>query len=174
MAQTIAIVRGTTSVTAFNNVLLFTQSASTATRVIVNMVSFHSSGGQWSGPSASVYMTSSSGGNAIIGYWKTAGSLHQGNFMPAASGYGPMSSTGVGTSANPIAMSGAMCANDGSQTYIGPVYPANLQTTASTSRESFMPSNFWLGSGDTVRFGWYDNNSNSAIIAYSFTTITES
>jgi len=169
MAQTITIQRGTTTVSNGSNTLLFTQSSGTATRVIMNMVSFYSSG-QTSSPTLTVYMASSTGGGSIIGYWKTNNNVWQGQLTPANNGYGPLQ---YGGNSGSLPISGQINANGGPQ-YLTNELTANVNFVSSSSNFSYMPSNFYLGPSDSIRLGWYDNNGNSLTVAYSFTTITES
>ena len=71
MAQTIALQRGTTTVagSGASSVTLFTQSGGTATRVILNQLSFYNSTSASNQSSkVIVYLTSSGGQTSVIGF----------------------------------------------------------------------------------------------------------
>ena len=159
MAQTIAMIRGTTTCANGSSVTLFTQSGGTATRVILNWVAFYVTGGtNYSSPNCNLYHTSSSGGAGVVAAWAN----NSGNSGGQFSGGIPSTQSG---SANSVFSN------------VTGNYPALLQAMRVSSLGStpgFTASNFWIGPSDTVSLSWYDNNSQNINVAYSFTTVTES
>jgi hypothetical protein len=170
MAQTIAMSRGTTSVGQNSLTTLYTNSGGTASRVIINMVSLNANG--ISTPSVNLVYTSTSGGNSVIGYLKYNTSVTSFQFAPANNGVGPAQFGYNASSTAPI--SGIISANQAA-IYTGSVAPSNLNINGGSDvRQSYCPSNIWMGPSDTISVIANDNNSVTFNLAYSFTIITES
>jgi hypothetical protein len=188
MAQTIALQRGTTTVSAGGNtvVTLFTQSGGTATRVIINqlIVYFTSGPPGVSGNGMNLYLTSSGGYSSIIGQMKyeSSGSMWAWQANTGAPNNG-FNGTSPGTSnainsANPFTFqstsAGDMITGTTSQTYM------QYSNTSFNAYCNF-PANFYMGPSDALKLkvrGLYTSGkgtaSGTANVGYSFTTITES
>lgn len=172
MAQTIAMVRGTTTCSSGSVATLFTQSTGTATRVIVNMISCYGNT-QFGSPSINVNFVSSSGGSSVLAYFKNNTSIYSAQFMPVGNGTAPASFQGA-TATTPII--GGTNSNVGTS-YIGAQNPNTFtltNTTGNNQYSSYCPSNFWMGPSDYITIRVTDANSSDMTVAYSFTTITES
>jgi hypothetical protein len=179
MAQTIATVRGTASLSGTGRITLFTQSGGNSTRVILNQVTWYvnSSASTSYGGVAQLLHQSSSGPVSIIGYHNDSNrgySLTYPAFqmMPNPNGTGPIQGGGY-TGAGSI--SGVITSGDpvGSPDWIGS-RPANyVNITTNGNVYSYMPQNYWIGSGDSIVFNIY-TAVYGATVGYHFTTITES
>lgn len=185
MAQTIAAQRGSTTVTCDGqtSVTLFTQSTGTATRVILNSVSWSTPNGT-NYPRCSLMININGTGNetCVALLSSTNPSSSGGQTMFPNSTYSPL--TGMQSTSNyisrwlPVNQSGSGSnmlgknLTNGYWTIAGP----NGATQASTEGSlEFVPSQFWMNSGDSLRFRCYrGGTTESATIYYSFTTITES
>ena len=170
MPQTVAMVRGTTVIAPYTPTTIYTQSGGIATRVIINMIAAYGTSGL-SSPYFDLYYTSSSGGNSVIGYFKSNASMTSIQLMPANNGFGPIQ---VGGNSGSVPMTGAGGGN------VGTVYPGTISPFSwnvyhgSDNRMSYCPSNLWMGPSDTLGIACVDNNSANFQFAWSFTTITES
>lgn len=184
MAQTIAMQRGTTTVSAtgISEVTLFTQSGGIATRVILNQL-----GASISEVPNHAYMTlihQVSGGQAfVLGILKYATSGPRSfQFAPGVSSANPFAavpmlnstSNSLGRSSNPVIHS------DGSNG-VANITPSSVNVSwpdgSTDTRYSMLCSNFYMGPGDSLLVRCRaDINSGTATatISYSFTTITES
>ena len=188
MAQTIAIQRGTTTVSANGNttVTLFTQSGGTATRVILNQLLVYFS----SGPPGvqnngmNLYLTSSSGYSSVIGSMKFGSTTSQWAFQfPAGAPNSGFNGTSAGTS-NSINSSNPFIYQSGGSGDMLANATNNIQVQYSNSSYdaySVIPANFYIGPGDALKLkvrGLYASGkgtaSGTANVGYSFTTITES
>lgn len=184
MAQTIAVQRGTTTVTGngTTKVTLFTQSSGTATRVILCGVSANTAAGTGINFSLGLHLNVSSGGNylpiAIVkgiqsGARYTAmfpggTSTSQGEMWGGAtSGEGliPGSSTYMSTT------DGGLPAdlNSGTMHLTGNVAYQYIYTAL-----NYVPTQFWMANGDSLAVSHYNSSGNTATIIYHFVTITES
>lgn len=178
MAQTIALQRGTTSVTADGTIVtLFTQSGGTATRVILNQLSWYLNAIQNSGsPTAIVLHTSSGGQTSVLGYYRrTNGSMYSGQFLIGGNN-SAWNSTGAASTGN-ISSNPAMTGGSGG---MGNDQPS-LEYSGTSTYTSSMPSTFYIGPGDSIKIKIYSSAGTgksfvyrTANIGYSFTTITES
>lgn len=183
MAQTIALQRGTTTVTTDGTtaVTLFTQSGGIATRVIFNAlgISF-ATAANTGGVYIALFHQQSGGQATLIGYLNTNNTTKNYQFNPGASpdnDFLGVYSSGQNSimPAAPVLRSGAssMSANAGSVsfTYQG----------GSNTQLSLMAKNFYMGPGDSLfmkidaRYqSGKSQSTTTANISYSFTTITES
>lgn len=191
MAQTIALQRGTTTVTTNGSTqaTLFTQSSSgIATRVIPNAIGVYFSNPQ---PQASsipiicgIYCTISGGQTLLIGY------LHLGNSAYARSFQFPISampntgaSNGVWNSNNTIVSSVTPTITNNGTLGIGDLSLENVSINyplGNNPRIAILPSSFYIGPSDIIKIRVYglaqsgkSQIPTTANITYSFTTITE-
>lgn len=187
MAQTIAIQRGTTTVSGSgtSTVTLFTQSGGTATRVIINqLIIYFSDYAQNSGTGANLYLTSSGGYSSIIGQLKynSSSSIYAMQFITGAPNNG-FNGTSPGTSNSNLSSNPFIFQNS----TIGDMLASNFaNTTTQYSNSSYeaycnVPANFYMGPGDALKMrvrgqipSGKGTASRTANIGYSFTTITES
>lgn len=183
MAQTIALQRGSATCSATGNspATLFTQSGGTATRVIINGLSFKNSV-TGSGGVAQLIVAQSGGTvwwPVAIKAISNAGNSSGFDFYPGVSvTYGAQraSTAYTLTGAAVLAMTGSSFPADTN------VASYNIHSTdnapsiiASSSNYEHCPQQFWIGPGDSVQFKTFaGGGSGTATIGFSFTTITES
>lgn len=184
MPQTIALQRGTTTVTAdsSSSVTLFTQSGGLATRVIVNQLcmSFDSTVDDIQ-TTAAVYHESSGGQTSMIGLFRRVdattmralqfpvGAFTNNNWEGA-----PFPSNSESSARLPIIFQGNAIGDmfNTSPNSIQVVYsnPVNI-------RFAVLPSNFYIGPSDSIKMKIRafstSTGATTATISYSFTTITE-
>lgn len=166
MAQTIAMQRGTGTLSASGNTsaTLFLQSGGSATRVIVNGIAFFTNSGTGNPMYMSLYVDSSGGPGYIVGKY----------YQYTASGQFTVSpSNGMGTVG-----SGPGFGDCSTQLYNGssttwPAFASPSNVTAAFGGLSSVMQNFWLGPGDSVVLR-ANNGGLAQTYGYSFTTITES
>ena len=172
MAQTISIVRGSTTVTNASTVTLFTNGSSgNGTRVIINQLAYSgtntASGNRSSG--GTLINNGSGVGQTPIGMVGTGNS--PANFVS------PFLSTNVST-ATVFGTSGTLASS-----YTGAPSIALTGTNGlGNGIMSMMPQTFWIGPSDVIQtrpFGFLTSvgkgSTNSTVtIYYSFTLITES
>lgn len=184
MPQTIALQRGTTTVSTDNvtSVTLFTQSGGIATRVILNQLGFFFSGSPTAGLIHAVVLHTVSGGQTfMLGILRDTDRRRSYQFPPGASSnsafLGSATQTAASTSAvwsNFPIMSGTGSTGVGSSDASGVITDYSTGTSA---KYSMMPSNFYMGPGDSITmkiFAEVSGGPTTANISYSFTTITES
>jgi hypothetical protein len=186
MAQTVALQRGTTTVsgTSTSTTTLFTQSGGTATRVIVNNLSFYSSTNAQQGLNIGFYNTSSGGQTSLVGYLyrPSANTCYSCQFLPYGSG-SPFTGVPPGGTTN-IYPSTPLLAGFTSNQDIGGTSPGSINFTYPSAGNLIIngcPANFYMGPSDSLKIKatWYQIagksvNYGTVNISYSFTTITES
>jgi hypothetical protein len=186
MAQTVALQRGTTSVTAngTSSVTLFTQSGGTATRVIVNSLGMTFSPDPNTGQAVVVTLTvtPSGGQTLILGYLRSTSNNRAIQFTPAGSPqnqfYGQPIYAGSPYSlmpninGNSTSGTGASASNAVGMTYV---------SNSTGNPQNAISPNFYIGPSDVVAMkGYCPYTSGKSVlsttmsISYSFTTITES
>jgi len=180
MAQTIALQRGTTTVTAngSSGATLFTQSGGTATRVIVNNLGFYftTTPGQ-SDVYVVVYLTQSGGQQLVLGRLYNQSPYKAAQFAPGIS-------TTNAFETNPANINAARNFGFTSSGTNG-VASADAQSISinAPSSTSMMQlnSNFYMGPGDSIAVKARGSSASGKSqvfqtlnISYSFTTITES
>jgi len=190
MAQTISLVRGTTSVTGngTSNVTLFTNSGTgIATRVIVNQLTFYIGGSaSGSGYLINLYHQSSGGYNSIVGQIANGGS----GTIPRTEQWliGGFPSTRVignssqGTAVDSFCMgstSGAAGSTD-VLSFDASTTRMSIGSNSSNGQYKHCPQTFWIGPSDVLRIkaGWNQAGGKGGTpatvnIGYSFTLITE-
>jgi hypothetical protein len=184
MAQTIALQRGTTTLTAngTDSVTLFTQSGGTATRVILNQL-----GASLSNVPNNAYMTLihqvSGGQTFVLGILKYGSSgARSFQFAPGASSANPFAaipmltstSNSGGRAPTPIIHSDG---SDGVANIAPNIVSVTWPTGAAEDRYGMLCSNFYMGPSDSLRIRCKADLGEgypTATISYSFTTITES
>lgn len=183
MAQTIALQRGTTTVTGngTTEVTLFTQSGGTATRVILNQL-----GASISEVPTNAFMTLihqvSGGHDFVLGILKFGSSGARSFQFP--SGASPNqafsgSSALTSTSASKLISIMPVINSDGTSG-VANVSPSGVfvdwATSAADTRMAILCSNFYMGPSDSLRIRCRADgvSTTTATISYSFTTITES
>ena len=179
MAQTIQLVRGTTSINfgTQSPVTLFTNSASyTGTRVILNQLVFYLSGTTSSYPNITLYLQSSGGYASMLGYWYFSSGNSIGGFnIETVGAENPNSIFYGGTS--PVTSYGGrpLYLNNNSGAWAsGSDSPNVYWNNANVNATNTIPTNFWIGSSDVIRIrasGWGGNTANCG---YSFTLVHES
>jgi len=183
MAQTIAMQRGTTTITANGTgpTTLFTQSGGTATRVIINGISGYAAGttNYWcmmlsitnSGTSVNLPVAfKSTGGNG----GSTGGFFFLSGLGAASNGAAQKYNTAsTGTSAAVLLSNANTWPRSGDPMIVAVDNALTCSGSASAVYE-YCPQNFWIGPGDQVCFGIYNGASSSVNVAWNFTTITES
>lgn len=182
MAQTIVLQRGSTTCSSTGNspATLFTQSGGTATRVIINGLSFKNSAN--GNGSAAQLIVAQSGGTV---WWPVAiktvgqnGTASGFDFYPGISNMaGAQRATSAYTisSANILATTGTNWPCDTNVATYN-VFTTDNQFSIITSsiQLEHCPQQFWIGPGDSVQMRIFNNSSGTATIGFSFTTITES
>ena len=184
MAQTIALQRGTASVSGDGTtfVTLFTQSGGTATRVIVNQLTMSFSAQLSSNNAACLYLTSSGGQSSVLGVMSRSdtGSQYAVQFPAGSSNANAWFGTynGVnGSSGSPMIQqtisSGDMSAGNCSG--------VNLSYGSTAPRFAVLPQNFWIGPSDVLKMKvnaritvGKNTQAVTVSLSWSFTTITES
>jgi hypothetical protein len=182
MAQTIAAQRGSTTVTAngTSTVTLFTQSTGIATRVILNSVSFYTNNGA-SNTRMSLCININGTGNqtcvAIVG--TSNGQAGQGLTM--FPGCQPQAFTNITATANtyidrwiPASLANKNIGTDLQNGYWGYNGPNGSTQDSQGGSIEYVPSQFWMNSGDSLVFRCKSYVADTATVMYSFTTITES
>ena len=191
MAQTVALQRGTTTVVADGSTFatLFTQSGGTATRVILNSVSFWTSGTydtqirailavKSAGSSTNVFtvglkvFTNSLGISAFdfspmmkTTAFATVGGTTSNNIIGATLMYADQASSPGGTFASRPSGSGVIC-NSATENGFG----------QSGGCYDKVATNFWIGPSDVVCVKIFSNGGGAKTwnVGYSFATVTES
>jgi hypothetical protein len=188
MAQTIALQRGTTTVTSngTTSATLFTQSGGTATRVIPNAIGIYfSATPNFNYVIFGVYVAISGGQTLLVGY------LHQGNTTYNRSFQFPISampntgaSNGVWNTNGLVVIPTTPYFANTSTTGVGNTAIENVNVNyplAANTRLVILPSSFYIGASDAIVVKAYGFNAIgkgsptalTANITYSFTTITE-
>jgi hypothetical protein len=181
MAQTIALQRGTASITwdGTTQTTLWTQSGGTATRVIFNGCSAYNNTAS-AGNFMSLFVKLSGGGSYGLAATRVGNSTITSalTFCP-----GNVNVTGGANGSSQITSGSTI------QTYnVAGSYPLDIDMTyvglqggasggtgfTSQNVFEFCPAQFWIGPGDAIVFKCKGATSNSGAVAYSFTTITES
>ena len=185
MPQTIALQRGTTTVTGngTDSVTLFTQSGGTATRVILNQLGAYFSADFNQTTSVAVFHNVSGGQSFLLGLLRDSDRRRSCQFAPGAATNnafaGNVGQTAAGTFEQRSMMPsigsggtsgvGSAAANAVVIEYYG--------TTTANAKFAIFPSNFYMGPGDSISvkvLASTDDTARTANISYSFTTITES
>jgi hypothetical protein len=174
MPQTIATVRGTTSIPTNGSATLYTQSGGLATRVILNFVSWFTTP-DYGAANLSLTHVSAGGGSALIGFQHSVytGINRSSQLMPtnAAAPAATNAMTNVGSnqpsqgwlvSSHPSYM-GSSNGNNISPRFVSPTL----------NSYNYMPTNYWIGPSDSIVVWWFTGEGPNATLAYSFTTITE-
>jgi hypothetical protein len=189
MPQTIALQRGTTTVTTDSSsvVTLFTQSGGTATRVIVNNLGVYFTTSPNSGNVSIMLLISQSGGqDMVIGQIISPDRTRSYQFLAGSSTNNSFAGVGLSqfnSSNNNVVPNTPIIRSNGSNgvastgsASIGVVY-SSLQGT----QLAVLNSNFYMGPNDSIKmkmFAQYQSGksvlSTTGNISYSFTTITES
>jgi hypothetical protein len=188
MPQTIALQRGTTTVTTNGETqaTLFTQSGGIATRVIPNAIGVFFSNPQ---PQASVllcgiYCTISGGQTLLVGYMHLGSGFYARSFQfPISSIPNTGPSNGVWNSNNTIVSSTNPTITNNATLGIGDLSITSLSINyplGNNPRMAMLPSSFYIGPSDIIRIRVYglaqsgkSQIPTTANITYSFTTITE-
>jgi hypothetical protein len=162
MAQTIAMQRGTGTLSASGNTsaTLFLQSGGTATRVICNGIAWYSNSGY---SFMHLFVVPSGGAPYIVGRFFQYAS--DGQFVAAPNGGLVVVGGGSG------AFDGVIQMYRNGNNYIANADPSSVTTNA--GGQASMPQNFWIGPGDEVKLR-ANNGGAAQTFGYSFTTITES
>lgn len=185
MAQTIALQRGSTSITWNGTTIttLFTNTSSgAATRVIMGGISAYSTN---NGPlTMGLYVKQAGTSNYVtvgLKSFGTGGGSHSLDFFAGTEikPNQPISNANTAEAmGNPIYMV------QGSANYAGAqdmsntaIYYINAQAGLSSNRLSYehYPQQFWIGPSDVVVMKFYNYNSSAATgaVAYNFVTVTE-
>ena len=190
MAQTVATQRGTGSSASYNgSATLFTQSGGNATRVVFNQLAAYTSTSE---TVDTVYFTMnhvvSNGSSNVIGWYRYYGSNGLGSIgslqlFPNPNGTSPTESIPfvINTSLYTYNIHGGMTSGP-TGNYPGSSYSlfmAGPTNPNSPYISSYVPQNFWIGSGDSIVIRWYWAWTASGYYpginyAYHFVTITES
>jgi hypothetical protein len=187
MAQTIAMQRGTVSITANGTTAttLFTQSGGAATRVITGGMT-----GSWStlvssSTSFSFILTVTPSGASYdntIGYmqgYTSGGNLYTFSLLPEAGATGSQATNSYNVAINPSSTL--------TTSYGGPfsdnIAYNNIYLNTSPAGASFnnnyltynaFPKQFWIGPSDVVRVKAFNYSGGTLYLTYSFVTVTES
>ncbi len=187
MAQTIAAQRGTTTNAGdgTTKTTLFTQSSGIATRVILNGVSAQSAGGTSATFRISLVINVNGSGSfipvAIRGNASAGRSVYGISMMPDSKTGEAVQS--LGGSAGAYQPSRWVPATVSQPVYFGTEIqnnrwewfgPVGSYSDALNNSIDYVPSQFWMNSGDTLSIITFNTNNRSADVVYSFTTITES
>jgi len=190
MPQTIALQRGTTTVTTDGSTqaTLFTQSGGIATRVIPNAIGVYFNNPQpntgFGNLLCGIYCTISGGQTLLVGYMNLGSSQYNRSFqfpigaMPnagASNGVWNTNNTIVSPTTPTITNNATFGIGDLSLTSLSINYPLG-----NNPRIAILPSSFYIGPSDIIRirvFGLAPSGKSStpttAGVTYSFTTITE-
>jgi hypothetical protein len=182
MAQTIALQRGTSSVTLNGSTkyTAFTQSGGTATRVIINGVSFYSDNAR-TGLAMLLGVQKSGGGFFMVAMKMISNNASIGSmdFLPGnmsnisggSAGTNAVISTQTVTAGN-VGGSYQANQNPGDNTISGGNNTS--QGFGNASNFEFCPAQFWIGPSDIVYFVGRTSSADTGQWSWSFTTITES
>jgi hypothetical protein len=164
MAQTIAMQRGTGSLSASGNTsaTLFLQSGGSATRVIVNGIAWYSAGSN--SMYMSLYVDSSGGPGYIVGRFYQYSQSGQFTVSPS-NGMGT-----VGWGSGALDCSSQLYTSGGST---WPAFSSPSSVNVNHGGQSSVMQNFWIGPGDSVVLR-ANNGGTAQSYGFSFTTITES
>jgi hypothetical protein len=189
MAQTVALQRGTTTVTGNGSdyANFFTQSGGTATRVILNGVACYTQTGTDYQIFAALVVKSA--GSATNVFTVGAKSFNNGtsagfDFSPMdgisdnIGGYSPTSTNAIGNKQAILGLNSYTGATFGGSTFGDYVAVSSGGTSINRNGGSItfnsVPRDFWIGPSDVVSMKLIGGNSRIWTVAYSFTTITES
>lgn len=182
MAQTIAAQRGTTTVTAngTSTVTLFTQSTGTATRVILNSVSFYTNNGG-TAPKMSLCININGTGNQTCVALLGSSNGTSANGLTMFPNCSPFPLTNTTATANtyidrwmPTTLANKNIGTDLQSGYWVFQGPNGSTNSSESSAIEYVPSQFWMNSGDSLVFRCRSATGDTATVMYSFTTITES
>jgi len=184
MPQTIALQRGTTTVTAngTDSVTLFTQSGGIATRVILNQLGAFFSADFNQNTSFAVFHNVSGGQSFLLGLMKDSNRRRSCQFAPGAASNNAFAGN-VGQTSTSAFTQRSMMPSMGSNgtSGVGSAAASQIQieyygTTDANHHFAIFPSNFYMGPGDSLSLkvaALNDETARTANISYSFTTITE-
>jgi len=183
MAQTIAMQRGTTTITANGTgpTTLFTQSGGTATRVIINGISGYS-GSNYNYWCMMLSITNTGTSvNLPVAFKSTGGTFGACGGFFFLSGLGAASNgaaqkantAATGTSAAVLLSNANTWPRSGDPVIVS-VNDALTPNGSSGAVYEYCPQNFWIGPGDSVCLGLYNSGGGSTNVAWNFTTVTES
>ena len=185
MAQTIALQRGTTTVSTSGSAsaTLFTQSGGTATRVIKNQLGLYFSPTiDQNGVYIAVFHNVSGGQSFLLGHFYRSAYNQSYQFTPGAPSDSQFVATGTGTSNTLVPIMPIITSNGSSG--VGSANADNIGVNWPNSNSpawSLFPANFYMGPSDSISIKVYAKRASgksvisvTAYISYSFTTITES
>lgn len=185
MAQTIALQRGTATVTwdGSSTTTLFTQSGGTATRVIIGGISaFTASNPSALGMQLSVGLAGSTTNTVTIAYKASSNQQSYGaidfipGLMPTSGAKRPdTSDTITGSSVLGYSTAGSFGSAQNTVNALLTGASSGCNFGQSTFNYEYCPLQFWIGPSDIVRWRGYNNSGGyTGTVAYSFITITES
>lgn len=183
MAQTIAVQRGSTTVTGngTSKVTLFTQSGGAATRVILVGASANLASSGYA-HSLGLFININGSGNylpvafAMLNYSSSYTNVYmmpdKVNSSPLTMQTGATSYTG-GTASFGAATAGGI-ADNLQNAVIAISGTTGYQSAFYNNPVSFVPSQFWMANGDSLVASSYNGSTSTATIIYHFVTVTES
>jgi hypothetical protein len=189
MAQTVALQRGSTTVSGDGNAYanLFTQSSGTATRVIINGVACYSNTADYQIFAGLLVKSAGSSTNVLTIGLKSFGgaslaAFDFGSYDSNESNFTGYSTTSTIPFSNKVNMGwatggvgtsfGGVPYTAGGVTVIGGGTSSAINSNQATYFS--VPRDFWIGPSDVVSVKIFGGNIRSWTVAYSFTTITES
>jgi hypothetical protein len=169
MAKTIAMQRGVSSIGPSSPVTLFTQSGGYATRVICNQLVFYAASGSLYYPTCELALYNSSGPRTTLAL------IYPSSSAPGAIQFLPHA--GQHNASHPIANSvqqyGAVGGGGGTGTS-GSASPNTTYWQANSVYTNLnVPSEFYIGPGDSLVAKYQNDNGSDVRVGWSFTTITE-
>lgn len=186
MAQTIAVQRGTASLTGdgATRTTLFTLSSGIATRVILAGVAIRGSTAQTRNMRA-IFCIDVNGAGNYLPVMMGGGNFQQQRYFALFpnGASAPMANTPayVGTTSGSIwGSQGYQLVGDSQNGYgssandIKIQMAADQQQSGSSTPMSIVPAQFWMANGDSLQVIYYNYDSYAATVVYHFITVTES
>jgi hypothetical protein len=171
MAKTIAMQRGTSTISPSSPATLFTQSGGYATRVICNQLVFYAASGSLYYPTCELALYNSSGPRTTLAM------IYPATTAPGAIQFLPH--CGQNNASHPVANSvqqfgavgGPGSSSLGTSTNNGPNTTYWQANNVYTNLN--IPSEFYIGPGDSLVAKYQNDNGSDVRVGWSFTTITE-
>lgn len=172
MAKTIAMQRGTASISSTSPVTLFTQSGGYATKVICNQLVFYAASGNLYYPVVELALYSASGPRTSLGIIYTSSSSTGAiQFLPHAGQHNAAHPIGQYNQQYGTVNTSVGNATSGTSTGTSP-NPGYYQA-GSLSIMINVPTEFYIGPSDSLVAKYQNDNGSNIQVGWSFTTITE-
>jgi hypothetical protein len=186
MAQTVAVIRGTTTVAGngTTRTTLFTLSSGIATRVLVVGITFGTSTGAVRAWRNVLTINSNGSGTylpVIVGTSNNNECRFMALFPNSANAQNGAQGQWAGTVNGQVSMiPGGSLVADGFSGYSTSAADmkhhagSDFQQSATNNAVQIVPAQFWMANGDSLTYQCWNNNEYTGNIAYQFITVTES